>query len=446
MEPGSTFSLLLLIPLLLATNAVFVAAEFTLIAVRRHSFEQATREGDGSAKRILRLLDRSDALSTLAQLATSLSTLVLGAVLTLLILQWTEMARAGSFAFALGAGLFIAALLHAAIGAQVPKAIAVRHVDRFARMTLPVLGVLETVLRPITWTTASVASLLVRPFGLRSIGYQKLVHTPEEIRILVDESHQQGVVEEDEREMVYGVFEFSDTVAREVMTPRTDVVAVPLDVTLEELIDTVVSEGHSRLPVFDDTIDSVVGVFLAKDLLPLLRDASADGTSFSIGRVMREPYFVPDTKPVDDLLAEFRQQSIHLAIVLDEFGGTYGLVTMEDLLEEIVGEITDEYDAEDRPVLYATPEGDIVIDGGTSIATVNERFGLEIPEDDFDTVGGFVFGALGRVPDVGDRVTVAAGLATVELVVESTEDRRVTDLRLVRGIAEDDSTERSASD
>jgi putative hemolysin len=440
MEPASTLPLLLLVPLLLATNACFVAAEFALIAVRRHGFEQAAREGDAGAKRTLRLLDRSDALSTLAQLGASVSTITLGVVLTLLILEWTAALGPRSIPAALVAGVLVAALLHVAIGAQVPKAVAVRHVERFVGSALPLLALLETLLRPLTWLAGAVASVLVRPFGLRSIGYQKLVHTPEEIRILVDEGHQHGVVEEDEREMVYGVFEFSDTVAREVMTPRTDVVAVPLDVTLEQLIDTVVSEGHSRLPVYDSTIDSVVGVFLAKDLLPLLRD-SGTGESFSIARVMREPYFVPDTKPVDDLLAEFRQQSIHLAIVLDEFGGTYGLVTMEDLLEEIVGEITDEFDVEDRPELYSTPEGDIVIDGGTSIATVNERFGLEIPEHDFDTVGGFVFGALGRVPDVGDRVTVSGDHDTVELVVESTEDRRVTDLRLVRSVSEDASAE-----
>jgi CBS domain containing-hemolysin-like protein len=234
--------------------------------------------------------------------------------------------------------------------------------------------------------------------------------------------------------MIHGVFEMSLTVVREVMTPRIDMVAVPVDATLDQLLEVIVGEGHSRLPVYEGTIDTVVGVVLAKDVIPLLANRDRDDSSFDVRRLMREPYFVPDTKPVDDLLAELRLQKVHLAIVLDEFGGTYGLVTMEDLLEEIVGEIDDEYDIAE-PEFAATPEGDVLIDGGALISEVNERYGLGMPEEDFDTIGGYIFGALGRVPEAGDVVGPLGAERDLTLHVEETEDRRVTRVRLTRAEA-----------
>src|SRR5690606_29871331 len=178
--------------------------------------------------------------------------------------------------------------------------------------------------------------------------------------------------------------------------------------------------------------DSVVGVLLAKDLIPLLADPDRfRDRPFDIREVMREAYFVPDTKPVDDILAEFQQQKVHLAVVLDEFGGTYGVVTMEDLLEEIVGEIDDEYDVSE-PDFSATPEGDVLIDGGVSLSEVNERYGLGLPEEDYDTIGGYIFGALGRVPVPGDQIDAPGQDGAVTLVVEEIEDRRVLRVRLTR--------------
>jgi putative hemolysin len=203
-----------------------------------------------------------------------------------------------------------------------------------------------------------------------------------------------------------------------------------VDVTLARLLAVATEEGHSRIPVYEGTIDSVLGVVLTKDLLRVLheRGGTADGP-FDVRSIMRPAHFVPDTKPVDELLAELRRQAVHVAIVLDEFGGTYGLVTLEDLLEEIVGEINDEFD-EVVPDFAPTPEGDMLIDAGVLISDVNERFGLRIPEEEFDTVGGFVFGTLGRVPEVGDVVQVMGFGGGMELRVEETDERRVSRLRL----------------
>jgi putative hemolysin len=208
-------------------------------------------------------------------------------------------------------------------------------------------------------------------------------------------------------------------------------------VTLDALLDVATEEGHSRIPVYEGTIDSIVGVLLIKDLLGVLRETTPETrAAFDVRSLLRPVHFVPDTKPVDELLSELRRQAVHLAIVLDEFGGTYGLVTLEDLLEEIVGEINDEYD-EVELEFEATPEGDVLIDGGAALSVVNERLGLRLPEEEFDTVGGYVFGTLGRVALEGDTVPVTGPDGEMRLRVEETEERRVTLLRLCgAGVAE----------
>ncbi len=441
MDTHPAVPFLLALPALLAANAFFTAAEFALLTLRRRSVEPRPREGEPGAARAPSPPDRTDELALAAQLGRSAASVLLGWLAALAVRDAYDALPPGAEPHLLGVPLPRAAaaalavagvvVLHALVGEQLPKLLGSGRAERVARLTLGPLRAFGLLLRPLTWPLARLVPAVLRPFGI-SAGFHPMVYTPDEIRMFVARSSEQGVVEEDERQMIHGVFEFTDTVAREVMTPRTEMVSVPADISLDALLDTLVTEGHSRFPVYEGSIDSIVGVVLSKDLLPLLRDRDpAVGESFDVRRVMREPYFVPDTKPVDDLLAEFRQQSVHLAIVLDEFGGTYGLVTMEDLLEEIVGDINDEHDVAE-PDFAATPEGDVLIDGGASISEVNERFGTTLPEEDFDTVGGFVFGALERVPVVGDVVAVPSSRGDMELRVEEVDERRVSMLRLTR--------------
>jgi putative hemolysin len=432
MDPDTILSAGFYAFLLLVANAYFVTTEFALLNLRRSWVEQSVREGDRRLAGALRALERVDEVSLVAQIGSSVTTLLLGWLVghTFLGLAPALTLRPG---WAIALGILLAALVHALLAQQLPKLLGFqRAVQIGSYWILTPLNTLALLLRPLTLLLMPLLRGGARLARLNSPALHPLVHTPEEIRMLVSKGHEQGVVEEDEREMIHGVFEFSETVAREVMTPRIDIIAVPVEVTLYELIEVVVSEGHSRLPVYDGTIDTVVGVLLTKDLLPLLTRVDGGDADFDLRALMREPYFVPDTKPVDDILAEFRQQSLHLAIVLDEFGGTYGLVTMEDLLEEIVGEINDEYDVAE-PEFASTPEGDMLIDGGAAISEVNERFGLALPEEDFDTIGGYVFGALGRVPEAGDTVEgLEDGAGTIALQVEEIEDRRVIRVRLIR--------------
>ena len=433
MDPDIFLPAVLPVVALLAVNAFFVTAEYSLLTLRRGRLESSGREHDrrgfGPA------IPRMEEMLLLAQLGRSISTLGLGYAIVRLAGAGdggsTREPTLGTVLLALSIG----AVVHAVLGAQLPKLVGIHRADSpLAALVIAPLRGLTKVLRPLVWPLARLVHVAARWLGISAPVFQPMARTPEEIRILVSEGHEQGVVEEDEREMINGVFEFSETVAREVMTPRIDMVAAPVEMPLDDILELLMQEGHSRLPIYQGTIDTVVGVLLAKDLLPLLADSVGSlRESFDIRKLMREPYFVPDAKPVDEILAEFRQQSVHLAIVLDEFGGTSGLLTMEDLLEEIVGEINDEYDVVEED-FTPTPEGDVLIDGGVALSEVNERFGLDLPEEDFDTIGGFIFGALGRVPVSGDEIGGLGGDAATVLHVEEIEDRRITLVRLTRAV------------
>jgi putative hemolysin len=449
-DPGS-LDLLVLIGLL-AANAFLVAAEFALIAVRRIRIEQNLRLGDPRAARVLLALDRLEELAFAAQLARSAATIALGyhAVVmgrALLLPLWGPgvtvrvlgVPVGPADAVAAAAAMVLVILLHATLGQQVPKVLAVHRAEWItAHVSIPPLRLLALVLRPVLWPLQLLVRAILRAFGVTSSAFHPLVQTPEELRMLVAHvGDPAAAMETDERDMLRGVFEISETVIREVMTPRTDMIAVPVTVTLDALLDVATEEGHSRIPVYEGTIDSIVGVLLIKDLLGVLRETTPETrAAFDVRSLLRPVHFVPDTKPVDELLSELRRQAVHLAIVLDEFGGTYGLVTLEDLLEEIVGEINDEYD-EVELEFEATPEGDVLIDGGAALSVVNERLGLRLPEEEFDTVGGYVFGTLGRVALEGDTVPVTGPDGEMRLRVEETEERRVTLLRLCgAGVAE----------
>src|SRR3954470_6939133 len=430
-DPGPS-SLPLFIALALVTaNAFLAAAEFALIAVRRSRIEQNVRLGDPRSQRILPPIERLEELVFAAQLSRSTLTLLLG---------WFAVVAANRFWEPLGLlpvparvlSFALVILLHATLGQQVPKLIAVNRAEWItAHVSIPFLELLAAALFPITRPLSFFVRGILRLVGVRQAGLHPLMQTPEELRLLVTHGTDPGEIESDERDMIRGVFEFAETVAREVMTPRTAMVAIPVETSFDDLVRMAIEEGHSRYPVYEGTVDSIVGVVLEKDLLPLLaKREELEQTGFDIRSILRPAHFVPGTKLVSELLQELREQKVHLAIVLDEYGGTHGLVTMEDLLEEIVGEIDDEYDEEADPEFEPTPEGDVLIDGAVSLSEVNERFGLRLPEEEFDTVGGYVFGTLGRIPTAGDTVTAPGIDGEAELRVEETEERRVTVVRL----------------
>jgi CBS domain containing-hemolysin-like protein len=274
---------------------------------------------------------------------------------------------------------------------------------------------------PFTTLLVRSSEIVLGVFGAHTkLSSEDSVHSPEELRLLVEQSEEGGALERHDAALIEGVFEFSEKNAREVMTPRTEIVALPVEATWQETLAVANDTGFSRYPVYEDTIDNIIGIVLAKDLLKVDRDHPE---AFSLRSIMRQAHVVPGSREVEEVLADFKRLKEHMAIVLDEYGGTAGIVTMEDLLEEIVGEILDEYD-EPEPPVAASPPGEISVSGSTNIGELNDQYDLTVPDEDYTTIGGFVFGALGRLPVIGDRVT--AGGAT--FIVREMDGRRIETL------------------
>ncbi|UCC83287.1 MAG: HlyC/CorC family transporter [Gemmatimonadota bacterium] len=437
---------LLAVLLLVGANGFFVAAEFALVSADESRLAGLEERGDRLARAVRRARDDLNLYLSSCQIGITLASLGLGWIGEPAIAQTLVALFSGvpepfdliaSHTVAVVIAFTLITYLHVVLGEVAPKALAIFHPEALSRWIVRPLVVFTRAGWPLIWSMNESANWLLRVFGVRLPTEAERVHSPEEIMVLVKRSHDVGKVERDEQAMIHGVFELTRTVAREVMTPRPDIVAVPTNVGFEEVVATAGRSGHSRLPVYRDSLDNVVGVVLAKDLLTLAGVQGPD--DFDVTKIMREPYFVPDTKSVGELLAELRRLKIHMAIVVDEFGGTDGLVTLEDLIEEIVGEIYDEYD-EAHPVYTTTPGGQPLIDGGAPIDEVNEKYELELPEEDYDTLGGFILGELGHVPKRGDVVRVPGA----ELVVERVDNRRVRLVRLLKSDEEITRTPRAS--
>lgn len=419
---------------LVAANAFFVAAEFALVASKHLPQEEPGEEPLRADPRVARARRSLERPISSAQVGITLSSLALGwlgvAWLAPVIhgaLDAAGVPLASGVGFTVGVlvSLFAIAALYLVLGELVPRAIALSRAGTMARLVAAPMNVFTALMSPLLWALNAIAVPIASRSGGDVPGGYGQVHGPEEIEALLRHSRAEGVVEEDEEEMIHGVFELTRTVAREVMTPRPDIVAFPEAASLDAVLDTAAESGYSRFPVYRESIDDVTGVVLMKDVLRRMRRSPAE--EFSLTGVMREPFFVPDTKPVDDLLAEFRDQKLHLAVVIDEFGGTDGVVTLEDLVEEIVGDIFDEHDVAEEEIVVLG-EGRARIDGGADPADLIEQFGLGDVDDvdEYDTVAGYVIGKLGRIPETGETVR----LGSAELEVTETAEQRVTSIEL----------------
>ena len=305
------------------------------------------------------------------------------------------------------------------LGRLVPESVAAAEPEQWTLALVWLVRALEIVLWPAVRVMVWLSNRLASPFGGVPFSGTSLI-TEEEIRMLVDAGEEEGIIEEDEKAMIYSIFEFGDTLAREVMVPRIDIVALDADTPLQEAVDTIIAAGHSRVPVYDGTVDHVLGLLYAKDVLVHLRDG---GERPALRDMLRPAYFVPETKKVDDLLREMQRLRVHLAVVVDEYGGTAGVVTVEDILEEIVGEIQDEYDAEE-PVFQLVHEGEYVLDARMHLDDVNDLLGVELPTEVSDTLGGLIYSSLGKVPAAGERLHID-GLQIEVLTVTGRRIRKV---------------------
>jgi CBS domain containing-hemolysin-like protein len=399
-------------------NAFFVAAEFALVRCNPGNFKSQDGRRKVGSHSALRLMNDMDRTLSSVQLGITLASITLGwfgvetlyAVSVLLI----QMSGFDVQAETLRVLLLILSLLsivflHVVCGELTAKSIALRHSVGVLRLLSGPIFLFCQLSRPAIYVLHRSAELLLRAFGVSRSTEATRAHSLAELSFLVSKSTEGGVLDKDEEQMLRGIFGLSDTVAREIMTPRTDLVAISADASLQEVIGIIRDSGLSRFPVKGDTIDDIIGILLARDLLsfvvPGVLKAGSRTEDFSVRKLMREAYFIPGTKPIDDLLGEFKRRKLHLAVVLDEHGGVDGVVTLEDLLEEIVGDIFDESDIPEKSIALQD-NGDVIIDGGQLVADLNSKFSLEIPEGAYDTIAGFIFTSLGRMPRPGDSIVV----------------------------------------
>jgi CBS domain containing-hemolysin-like protein len=419
---------LVAVVVLVLANAFFVAAEFALVGSRRTRLDEMAQAGNAKARLARRAVQHLDRYISATQLGITLASLGLGWIGEPALAGLIE----GAFSWLPGAlatiathgvasviAFIIITVLHIILGELVPKAVALLYPEAVSTwVTAPLMGFAWVMAGPIAVLNGT-ANRLLRVLSIDPPGETERLHSPEEIRMLVEQSTEGGSLLQQDARLLEGVFEFSEKTAQEVMTPRTQIAALNADLTVEKAADQVAIFGRSRYPVYTDSLDEIIGVVHAKDILAALRARPGQ----TIRTIMRPPLFVPGTREVEDVLADMKRLKTHLAIVLDEYGGTAGLVTMEDLLEEIVGPIYDEYDPQDR---VGPAEGAPPLDGSMPISEFNTQFGAELDDTDYTTIGGYIFGQLGRLPRPGDRVTV--GPFTFEVV--EMEGKRVKTVRL----------------
>jgi putative hemolysin len=426
---------LFVIAILTFFEGVFVAAEIALVTMRRTRIEQLVDEGNRSAKRVKRLVADPSRFLAVTQIGLTflgfLASAYAAVNLTMNLQRFLEstglpILSSSAEAISLITVTLILALFTIVFGELVPKSLALAHPESFA---LRLSGFVELLLRVFSPLVAVLTAITKRVAGVLGAGEAADgVMSTEELRILVERGGEQGILEAEEEQMIHAVIELGDQRIHEVMVPRIDMVAMAADTPLQTVIDTVIDEGHSRIPVYEETIDEIVGILYAKDLLPFLKPSN--GSRPTLRSMLRTPVFVPESMSVDDLLHEFQRRKVHIAIVLDEYGGTAGLVTIEDLLEEIVGEIQDEYDTEE-PLIVRLSEDEARIDGRVDVDDLGDLFDTNLglaDGDEYDTVGGLIYHRIGGIPKPGDEVVVDG----LRLTVESTDGRRVGKVLAVR--------------
>lgn len=419
---------------LVLLNGFFVTAEFALVGARRSKLAALAEEGDRGARRALLAIADLDRYISGTQLGITLASLALGwigepalAVLVDRMLGTIGIDVPAGVAHSAAATItafLIITFLHIVFGELAPKSIALVMPEKVsARVALPLM-LFSRMMAPFIWLLNGTANAILRVFGVRPMSEAEHAHSPEELRLLVMQARAHGTLDESDSAMLSGIFDFHEKRAADVMRPRTEVAAIPIEATEEEVWAILRSERYSRYPVYRESLDDIEGVFLAKDLW--LFDRSKP---FVLGDFVREALYVPATRSAQRVLDDLRRTRAHMAIVLDEFGGTAGILTMEDLVEEVIGDISDEHDLFSREVVEV--DGTLELAGTLSLVDVRSDHRVPIPEGDWTTLGGYVFARIGRVPSLGDRAPFPGG----ELEVVAMDGRRVAAVRVHRASA-----------
>ena len=423
---------LLITLLLVLANAFFVAAEFAIVKVRASQIELLVQSGSRTAKMGQHLISHLDASLSTIQLGITLASLGLGwigepivakLIIEVMRLVGLEADPDLAHSIALPVAFILITFLLIVFGELAPKALAIQHSQSTTLAVAFPLWFFYLIFSPaivaLNWT----ANQVLRLFGIRPASEAEHSHSGEELRFLLEQGREGGTIEEEEHELIENVFEFGETSVREIMVPRTSIAAIEVTSSRSALVNLLVEGGYSRIPVYEDSLDNIIGVVHAKDLITLMEHRDL----IILRDLLRPAFFVPETKPIDDLLREFQRRKVHLAIVVDEFGSTAGLVTMEDVLEELVGEIQDEHDSENHDIEKVSDQT-YIINAALSISDVNDHINeFELPEgNDYTSVGGFINKWLGRIPEVNEIFEYD----TLRMTVLKTDNHHVAQVKI----------------
>jgi len=407
---------LLAVLILVLANGFFVAAEFALVSVRRTRIEELVTQGNQAATWAKKALENPDQVIAATQLGITLASLGLGWVGEPALSHLLEpiihlfpgnIQSEVSHSISAGIAFAIITFLHVVVGELAPKSIALQNPeDTSLWVARPTLWT-EWIFKPFIWVLNGTGNYLLKLVGVEPASGHELVHSVEELKMIVTASAEEGVVEDQAREMLHAVFDFGELLVRQVMIPRTEILGIEADMDLDESISIATHSTFTKFPVFDDNLDNIIGVVHIKDLLRAEHDS--ERRNCSARELVREAFFVPESVPVRRVLQEFRDRRQHIAIVMDEFSGTAGLVTLEDLMEEIVGEVSDPFDSPD-PEIQVQADGTVIIEGLALIEEVNEKLKLELSDPHYDTIAGYILGKLNRMAKLGDVVDVGGGM------------------------------------
>jgi putative hemolysin len=428
--PGSLIMELLLIFVLILINAFFAASEMAIVSINKNRINLLASEGDEKAVLINRLLGEPSRFLATIQVGVTLTGFLASAFAATSISKYVtnlleSMNIYGSESISVIAVTVLMAYLTLVLGELFPKRVALNNSEKIAMMVVKPVLFFSSATKPFVKFLTFSSNILLRIFGITSEDLEEKV-SEEEIRMLINVGEETGVINETEKDMIEGIFQFDDTLAKEIMTPRTNVFAIDIETPIDEILDQVLSEQYSRIPVYEEEIDNIIGVLYMKDLFVSLR-RSRNAEMEGIRDMLRPAYFIPETKNIDTLFKELQSTKNHMAMLIDEYGGFAGIVTIEDLIEEIMGNIFDEYD-ESAEEIKKIDQNTYLVDGLVSINDINEALNIDLPSDNYDTIGGFVVNLMGSIPNEEEQPVLE--FEGMKFKVEKVNEKRIEKLKI----------------
>ena len=406
---------LILLAILLVLSGFFSASETALMSLSKIRTRHLVEEGVKGAKLLEKLTDNPNKLLGSILIGNNIVNIGASALASSLIAQVVG----GTTGIAIATGVMTVLIL--IFGEITPKSLAKQNTEAVSLKVIKPINFIVKIFTPFVWVFGHISNFIIKLFGGDSSKNQPFI-TQEELKTMMDVSEEEGVLEEEEKEMIFNVFEFGDLQVKDVMVQRVDIIAVSVDANYEEVLEVIKQEQFSRIPVYNDTIDDIIGVLNVKDLI-FIDDYK---TNFDIKKYMREPFYTFEFKKIIELLGEMQKTRNHIAVVLDEYGGTVGIVTIEDLVEEIVGEIEDEYDDESDKEIEVIKEDEYVVDGSFRLHDLSDEIGVDIESEEFDSIGGFIIGLLGRMPKEKEEVEYQ----NIKFIVEDIDKNRIKKVRI----------------